>query len=148
MRCKHFTIRSKKYERYYFCRYDKKVITIDECKNCLNRILIKNKPMKKRSDKLSKIERARYSIFTDDMSRCWKCKKTKKQIKIDPHEVYGGSNRLRSIKNGFVVPLCRDCHGREEVIAEIRIQCEEIYERDHSIDDFIRIIGKRYIIGG
>lgn len=148
MKCKHITTRFKKYKPYYFCRYFRKVITIDECKNCLNRILSKNKPIKKRSNKLSKLERDRYSIFTDDMSCCWKCKRTSKQIKIDPHEVYGGSNRLRSIKNGFVVPLCRECHGREEVIEEIRKQCEEIYERDHSKDDFIRIIGKSYLMEG
>lgn len=148
MRCKYFTIRKKKYKPYYYCRYSKRVITLLECKNCLNLILSKNTPIKNRSNKLSKLEKERVSIFTSDLKSCWKCKRTSKQIKIDLHEVYGGSNRIRSIKNGLVVPLCRECHEREELIAEIRKECQEIYERDHTRDDFIKLIGKSYLMEG
>ena len=42
--------------------------------------------MKKKSKKLAKLEKNRYSIFTDDYTHCYYCKK---YAKTDIHEVYG-----------------------------------------------------------
>jgi PP-loop superfamily ATP-utilizing enzyme len=41
--------------------------------------------MRKKSTKLAKLEKNRYSIFTDDYKRCYYCKK---YAKTDIHEVY------------------------------------------------------------
>ena len=64
---------------------------------------------------------------------------------MDLHEVYGGSNRKRSIKNGLVVPLCRICHSNEEIIQYLRIKLQKEFEKTHSREDFIKLIGKSYI---
>ena len=40
---------------------------------------------------------------------------------LDPHEVYGGSNRKRSIRNNFIKMLCRKCHSSEEIINQLKI---------------------------
>ena len=98
--------------------------------------------IKKRSSKLAKLERDR------DKDRiksglCDYCHKYSKRL--DPHEVYGGSNRQRSIKNGFVKNLCRKCHDNPEIIKQLRIDVQKEYEKTHSRDEFIKITGKSYI---
>lgn len=65
--------------------------------------------------------------------------------KMDPHEVYGGRNRQRSMKYGLVVPLCRRCHSNENVIKDLKVWCQKKYEETHSRDEFIKIVGKSYI---
>ena len=98
--------------------------------------------MKHKSSKLARAERNRYSIYTDDFNHCYYCKR---ETKTDKHEVYGGSNRLRSIQNGLVVPLCRMCHGNEGIISLLKIECQKIYELNHSREEFIKLIGRNYI---
>lgn len=102
----------------------------------------KKKSMKQRSSKLAKLERDR------DKGRvksglCDYCHKYSKRL--DPHEVYGGSNRQRSIKHNFVKNLCRNCHDNSKVIEQLRIDVQKEYEKMHSRADFIKIIGKSYI---
>lgn len=99
--------------------------------------------MIKKSSKLAKLERDRYSIFTEKWGICYYCHTNKGEM--DKHEVYGGSNRQRSMKYGLVVPLCRKCHSNELVIKDLRKWCQKEYEKTHSREEFIKIIGKSYI---
>ena len=98
--------------------------------------------MRRKSNKLAKLEKNRHSIFTDNFKVCYYCGMTKP---IDIHEVYGGSNRQRSMKYGLCVPLCRECHSNEYIIKDLRVWCQKQYERTHSREEFIKIIGKSYI---
>ena len=66
---------------------------------------------------------------------------------MDLHEVYGGSNRKRSIKYGLVVPLCRICHGNEKIIQYLRIKIQKEFEDTRTREEFIKLIGKSYIKG-
>ena len=66
-----------------------------------------NKKMRVKSNKLAKLERNRFSVFTDDLEHCILCGKKKNDL----HEVFGGRNRLNSIKYNLVLPLCRECHS-------------------------------------
>ena len=99
--------------------------------------------MRKKSNKLIKLEKNRYSIFTNDMTRCYYCHT--RTYKIDIHEVYGGSNRQRSMKYGLCVPLCRKCHSNEMIINDLRKWCQREYEKTHSRNEFIKLIGKSYL---
>ena len=99
--------------------------------------------MKKKSSKLAKLEHNRYSIFTDKMGVCYYCHTVIGEMDI--HEVYGGSNRQRSMKYGLVVPLCRKCHSSELVIQDLKKWCQRKYEETHTRDEFIKIIGKSYL---
>lgn len=99
--------------------------------------------MRNKTNKLAKLEKNRYSIYTKDMDHCYYCRRYSDNL--DKHEVYGGSNRIRSIKNGLVVPLCRECHSNEKIITSLRIKCQKIYEKEHSREEFIKLIGKNYI---
>lgn len=122
--CKHL----KKRKNKPYCKLLDKEITLSEC-NSINSInkcreyKSKNSQMrnsayslqssakiphkmKNKSNKLAKLERNRYSVFTDDLEHCYLCG----ERKDDLHEIFGGRNRINSIKYGFVLPLCRKCH--------------------------------------
>lgn len=99
--------------------------------------------MKQKTNKLKKLEQNRYSIFEDKSYRCYYCHRT--GTNFDFHEVYGGSNRIRSIKNGLCVHLCRSCHSNEMVLADLKKWCQKQYEKTHSRQEFINLIGKSYI---
>lgn len=98
--------------------------------------------IKKRSKKQDKIERQRDKNRVKE-GKCDYCHKEKKHL--DPHEVYGGSNRKRSILNSFIKMLCRECHSSEEVINQLRIDTQKEFEKTHTREEFIKIIGKSYI---
>ena len=100
--------------------------------------------IKKRSKKQDKIERQRDKNRVKE-GKCDYCHMEKKHL--DPHEVYGGSNRKRSIRNNFVKMLCRECHSSEAIINQLRIDAQKEFEKTHTREEFIKIIGKSYIKG-
>lgn len=106
MNCKNLRIRTKKGVHYKYCTILKKVIK-DECYNCMNKEYKIYSKIKKRSNKLAKMERKRFSVFTDDLQHCYLCGKPKEEL----HEIYAGRNRKNSMKYGFVLPLCHECHS-------------------------------------
>lgn len=147
MNCVYLAKRSRKYLPYWFCRLDKKEITLDKCRSCLKVKYKEIKAIKNKTNKQVKLENNRYSIITNDLKHCYICtKKGLKNIpKDDLHEIYGGSNRKRSIKNGFVVPLCRKCHQDNEVLKFLKRFIQKEYEKKHTREEFIRLIGKNYL---
>lgn len=104
----------------------------------------KNVKIKHKSNKLAKLERDRDKNIVKS-GKCAFCKKEKDRL--DPHEVYGGSNRKRSIKNGFVKLLCRECHSNENIITQLRIDTQREFEKKHTREEFIKLIGKSYLGG-
>ena len=105
----------------------------------------KTTKIKQRSSKLAKLERQRDKVLTKS-GKCEYCGKVCK--KLDPHEVYGGSNRKRSIVNNFVKLLCRECHSNKDVIKQLRIDTQKEYMKTHTEEKFIKLIGKSYINKG
>lgn len=103
---------------------------------------LKSGQMKKKSNKLAKLERQRDKEIVKS-GICEFCGKFSKRL--DPHEVYGGSNRKRSIKHKFVKLLCRECHSNENIINQLRIDTQKEFEKTHTKEEFIKLIGKSYI---
>ena len=103
---------------------------------------LKSGQMKKKSNKLAKLERQRDKGLVKS-GICEFCGNYSKQL--DPHEVYGGSNRKRSIKHKFVKLICRKCHGNEDIIKQLRIDTQKEYMKTHTKEEFIKLIGKSYI---
>lgn len=100
--------------------------------------------IKKKSSKLAKLERQR----DKDLIKYGECEYChKKNQKLDPHEVYGGSNRQRSIKYKFVKLLCRTCHSDESIIQQLKIDVQKEFEKENTREKFIEIIGQSYIGG-
>lgn len=101
--------------------------------------------IKKKSKKLAKLERQRDKGIVKE-GICEVCGKYSKRL--DPHEVYGGSNRKRSIKNKFVKLICPKCHSNEAIIKQLRIDTQKEYMKTHTEEEFINLIGKSYINKG
>ena len=104
--------------------------------------ILKSGQMKKKSNKLAKLERQRDKGLVKS-GICENCGKFSKRL--DPHEIYGGSNRKRSIAHKFVKLLCRKCHDNEKIINQLRIDIQKEYEKNHTRNDFIKLIGKSYL---
>jgi hypothetical protein len=102
----------------------------------------KSTRLRKRSKKLAKLERQRDKDIVKE-GICEICEKYSKRL--DPHEIFGGSNRKRSINHKFIKLICRECHHNEDIIKQLRIETQKEYEKTHTRQDFINLIGKSCI---
>lgn len=145
MKCKNFRIRTKKYERYFFCKKHNKQITLAKCKNCPEFDLKRNKPIKNKTNKLKKLEADRYSLLTDEIRYCYLCGKKK----IDTHELIGGCNRQKSMKWGLTIPICRECHNKFKTDIAFRRKLEklgqEVFEEKYSHELFMAEFKRNYL---
>lgn len=146
MKCLHFKIRTKNYERYFYCTKKKKIIDFNDCKNCKYKEFKKIKELKKKSNKLKKLEAKRYSILTNNLKLCYICQEKKKD---DLHEIFGGSNRQKSMQWGLVIPVCRECHDEwdinEELRRKIQQKAKEEFIKENTKEKFREEFGKNYI---
>ncbi len=115
----------------YICKRTNKEIKLCDCKNCpykeykdkkCTTIMKKSSlewknaqkspvyctKMKKKSSKLTKLERNRFSLFTDNMSKCYFCPNKKDHT----HEIFCGRNRQNSMRYGLCLPICESCHRK------------------------------------
>ena len=98
--------------------------------------------IKKKSKKLANLERQRDTNLVKE-GICEFCGNYSRHL--DPHEVYGGSNRKRSIQHKFVKLICPKCHSNETIINQLRIDTQKEYEKTHTRQEFINLIGKSYL---
>lgn len=100
--------------------------------------------MKQKTSKMRKMERERFSILTDKKT-CFICGKSP----CDTHEIWGGCNRQVSMKNGFCVPLCRECHeyitNNSYLSFKLKEICQKKFEETHTHEEFMKLIGKNYL---
>lgn len=90
----------------------------------------------------------RYSIL-NNLKYCYFCGRPAEAI----HEVYFGKNRNISIQNGFCVGLCNKHHNmsdysvhfNKDMNLELKRLYQEEFEKNHSREEFIKIIGKSYL---
>lgn len=101
--------------------------------------------MKNKSSKLAKLERDRFSLFTDNLSECFLCPST---YQVTKHEIFRGRNRANSMKYGLILPLCLKCHEKYQEDKEFNDywhkRGQEEFENHYSDIDFISIFRKNY----
>ena len=99
--------------------------------------------MKVKSKKLAKLERERFSIITDDLTKCIVCGMPKQDL----NEIYPGRNRQNSMKWGLVIPMCRRCHTKYTNNREMQLYWmklgQQAFEKTYDID-FIEIFKRNY----
>lgn len=144
MNCKYL---KQKLNRKLYCKKIKSDIKISNCSNCIYKEyhFPDNGKMINKSKKLAKLERNRTSILTDDLEHCFICGRPKEDL----HEIFGGRNRLNSIKFGLVLPLCREHHILMHNDLNTRLiyfklgqkKFNEIYPDL----DFVEIFGRNYL---
>lgn len=90
------------------------------------------------------------SVFTDDMEHCI----FTGNAPVEIHHIFPSSNRDRSEKYGFVVPLRPDLHpngvhaGREakRIDEHLKMMAQTYYECNYGTrEDFIKEFGKSYL---
>lgn len=59
--------------------------------------------MKKKSNKIAKLERNRFSLFTGNNDKCMLCKTT---YNLSWREIFGGTNSFNSMKYELCLRLC------------------------------------------
>ena len=106
----------------------------------------KKTTLHKKGAKLVKLERNRFSAFTDDLDHCIICKRKKEHL----HEIFFGANRKKSMQYNFVIPLCHKCHSEMHINKEWQeywhVKGQEYWERFiGSKEEFIRVFGKSYL---
>ena len=69
--CRHFRVRSKKYQKYFYCLKLKKKIDVEKCSTCEYKDYKTQKKLKARSKRINKLERNRTSILTNDEEHCF-----------------------------------------------------------------------------
>lgn len=122
-----YCIHLKKKQGKPFCKIKNNQINLHECKECKEKEYKSNSnqikkdcnnnsktqykvaKMKSKSNKLAKLERNRFSVFSDNKEEYIVCKST---YQLTWHEIYSGSYRQRSMKYGFCLRLCLSCHMR------------------------------------
>lgn len=102
--------------------------------------------MHKKSKKLTKLEKNRKSVFTDDLEHCYLCGKKKNDL----HEVFGGRNRINSIKYNFILPLCRECHSSNQnntIFNNYWHKQGQLYWEENigSREDFVEVFKRNYL---
>lgn len=145
-KCKYLAIRTKNYEKYFYCRLNKKIINYTtECIKCPKNEPRKNKGINKKTSKQIKLEKSRYSILTNDFTKCYICGKPKNEI----HELFAGSNRQTSMKLGLCIPICRLCHNRWEIDKDFRKKYQAIgrnrFIELYGYDKFMQEFKKSYL---
>lgn len=69
------------------------------------------------------------------------------------HIYYGTGNRSISEKNGFKCYLCayhhnfsdEGVHFNKQLDLQLKKECQEIYEENHTRNEFIKLIGRNYL---
>lgn len=102
--------------------------------------------MHNKSKKLAKLEKNRKSVFTDDLDYCYLCGKKKNDL----HEVFGGRNRINSIKFNFILPLCRECHSSNQnnaIFNDYWHKQGQLYWEKNigSREEFIKVFKRNYL---
>jgi len=150
----------------YICKHYNKEIKLSQCNNCPYKKYKKNKnnvnfckktakmhnkmqntvQIKKRTSKLNKLERDRFSLFTDDDSKCMLCGST---YKLTWNEVFRGKNRKLSMQYGLCQRLCLDCHRKyqdDPVFNDIwHKKGQEAFNKKYPDLDFQKIFGRNYL---
>ena len=95
--------------------------------------------------KITRLERNRFSILTTDMDHCYVCGAYKQDI----HEIYEGSKRIASMKNGCCLPVCRKCHQRFHNDRDFALVYKKLFQKKfeevYPDVDFLSIFYKNYL---
>lgn len=149
--CKHL----KKRKNKPFCKLTNEEIPFRRCQQCGNKeykiknlhsSALKQEKMHNKSKKLTKLEKNRKSVFTEDLEHCYLCGRKKEDL----HEIYAGRNRINSIKYNFVLPLCRECHSLNQnnvFFNDYWHKQGQLYWEKNigSREEFIKIFRKNYL---
>lgn len=104
--------------------------------------------IKKKSSRLAKLEKNRFSIITKDLEHCYLCGNKKQEL----HELIEGKNRQASMKYGLVIPICRKCHilvtNNRTLQEKLHKVAQKEFKKHYKTENFVQIFNENYLLGG
>lgn len=101
--------------------------------------------IKKKSSRLAKLEKNRFSIITKDLEHCYLCGNKKQEL----HELVEGENRQASMKYGLVIPICRKCHilvtNNRTLQEKLHKVAQKEFKKHYKTENFVQIFRKNYL---
>lgn len=137
----------RKLNRKLECKKDKRRNVTNDCFNCPYKKYKQNNDnsFKNKSYKLRKLENDRESLFTDDLDCCFLCHSKRNDL----HEIFGGKNRINSMRYGLILPLCRNCHSRYQNDKNFNDywhkKGQAAFEEAYPDLDFVEIFKRNYL---
>ena len=142
-----------------YCYIIRKEISFSTCQECDNKeykksdykwkrpSALKRTKMHNKSKKLTKLERNRYSVFSNDTKKCYLCDS---KYKLTWHEIYSGRNRQNSMKYGLCLRMCLNCHSREQENSQFNDYWHrqgQLYWEEFigSREEFIKVFRRNYL---
>lgn len=109
-KCKYITIRTKNYEKYFYCRLNKKIINYTtECIKCVKNEPRKNKGINKRSRKRITVTKETYhKVIERDDYKCRLCGTT--QNLHCHHIIYKSEDKTKINDENNLIMLCEKHH--------------------------------------
>ena len=103
--------------------------------------------MKNKSNKLAKLEKDRFSVFSNAKDRCYLCGSS---YNLTWHEIFRGANRRNSMKFGFCLRLCLNCHEEKQediIFNDFWHRQAQLYFEEHigSREEFLKIFRRNYL---
>lgn len=102
--------------------------------------------MKNKTSKLNKLERNRYSLFSNDSEHCYFCPST---YNLTWHEIFDGRNRQNSMKYGLCLRVCMNCHSKITNNVPLKKEWykkgQVMFEKTYPDLEFISIFYKNYL---
>ena len=110
-KCKYITVRTKNYEKYFYCRLNKIEINYSiDCKKCLKIEPRANKDINKVSKKRITVAKETYDkVIKRDNYKCRLCGATKN---LQLHHINGRGKELTNDINNCIM-LCENCHQND-----------------------------------
>lgn len=105
--CKNLKVRQKNYQKYYYCKFHKQQITLVECESCSNRIVVRNKGIKKVGKNRIKVKDEIYfKVIERDMGCQLANNECKGRLELH-HIVYRSENKnlINDVNNCIMLCL-------------------------------------------
>ena len=146
MNCENLRIRSKNYEKYFYCVKNKCIVDANACSCCNTKTYKEYKPINKVSRK-KKIHRK--SILQNRRE----CFVTGQEYNLDEHHVFGGKNRHKSELWGLKIYLTpywhnmsdKGIHFNKKLDIEIKKYAQKEFEKRYGREKFIQEFGENYL---
>lgn len=108
-KCKNLRVRKKNYKAYFYCLEFRRIISLLECKNCLKRNLVRNKGIRKVSNKKIIVTADTYKkVIERDQYKCKLCG-TSQNLHLH-HIIYRSEDRNLINEPSNCTMLCIKCH--------------------------------------
>ena len=107
MYCKNLLKRQRKYKPYFYCKALRKEIILPCDENCSNFLFVRNKPIKKVSNKRITVTEETYNkVMKRDNYKCRLCGTS---LNLHLHHIDGRGKDLTNNVDNCII-LCENCH--------------------------------------